>query len=146
MGLGFKPEQERGIGRGDLIFGQAVDPLDVEDAPGDGQLVRRLPAIRPYADFLRLRPVAIEADHEQALGRGSAHVLAVEEHLRPRCGAADGEAALLEAAEELQPRRGGVGPPRKGRSGAGEDQDAAVQAFALPWVSSQRWVASLGPA
>ncbi len=136
-------EQGR-IARADLVFGQAVDALDVEDAGGDGGPVRRHSIPGAHLDLRTRGRVTVEADHEEAARRRLADGLPIEQHLRPGRRAAEGETALLEASGKLEPWPGGIGPASEGAGRARKDQPAAVHAFS--WDSSQRWVASLGPA
>ena len=55
-----------------------------------------------HADLGGSGPVAIESNHEQAIGRGRSHLLAVKPHLGAGRGPAKGEAALLEPAGKLE--------------------------------------------
>ncbi len=148
LGLALDAGQQLGVRRGDLVLRQAVDALDVEAAGRDGHVLLGLAASRARLHHRLGGGVAVEADHEQAVGRGLALVLAVDPDLGPGRGAADGVAALLQPARQGQRRRLGrragdacETQDRRARQGA-----AAGQALDLPFSSRHRWVASLGPA
>ncbi len=138
--------QQRRIRRTDLVFSQAADALDIEDAAGDLDPVDGLAVSAPDPDLRGRTCVAVEADHEQPLSRRRAYLICVEPDLGARRGAADRKAALLEFAGKREPGRRGLGPAGERHGGAREDQGPAIQALALPRVSIHRWVASRGPA
>ncbi len=99
-------QQHRVTGR-HLVFGQAVDALDVEDARRDLEAAVGFAGRGLHAQVDAGGRVAIEADDEQSVRRRRAGRLSVDEDLGPGFGAPDGVARLDQPTFELKRRRAG---------------------------------------
>lgn len=109
-------QKDRILGR-HLVGRQAVDALNVEGSRRDDRLVGGRAVGRGHGYVDQGRGVAVEADHEPAVGRGEADHLAVDVDGGARRGAADGVAALRELAGQGEAWRGGLGGGRQTADG-----------------------------
>ena len=117
LALGDEAGQKDGILGRDLIGRQAVDALDVEGPGRDDRFVGGRAVGGGHGDMDEWRGVAVEADHEPAVGRGQADDLAVNVDGGAVRGAAYGVAALRELTGQGEARRGGSGGGRQTADG-----------------------------
>ena len=124
--LAADPVQQGRIGRGDGGGGQAVDTGAGEVDTGDVDHAPDRAVPRPGLDGDAAGLVAVEADDEDAVGRGGGQGLAVDEDQGPGPGGANGVAALDEITGQAQR----VLPPGQrragGQGGRGTGQQAAT--------------------
>lgn len=127
----------------DLVFSQAADLLDVENAWCNARHMFG-GAFGRYGAYCGFRfCVPVKADDEQALRRSLPFIDPIHIDLRPRPGAADQGAALLRAAGELQ---GNIRPRRPGKPQGAKADKGLPAGGGQEFFSRQRARDSAGPA
>src|SRR5690606_33561620 len=135
--------QQLGGCRGDGRGRQAVDAGDVEVPAGDVETAAGDAAFGAGFDRGRGGSVAVETDDEPAVRRGGGQGLAVDEDEGPGPGAADGVAALDEAAGQVE-----IGGLAARGAGGGEGRGSGEEGAAIRGhrAGASRCRASAGPA